>query len=60
MTPEERDQLQNDYVQEVVDDMDMKTMYAIVYDSMNSSLDNYSIEELIIEVKEYYPHLLDK
>ena len=60
MTPEERDQLQNDYVQEVVDGMDMETMYAIVYDSLNSSLDNYSIEELIIEVKEYYPHLLDK
>ena len=60
MTPEERNKLQNDFVHQVVDDMDLKTLCAVVYDSMNASLDDYSTEELIIEVKEYYPHLLDK
>jgi len=60
MTPEERDKLQDDYVHQVVDDMDLKTLCAIVYDSMSASLDDYSTEELITEVKEYYPHLLDK
>ena len=60
MTPEERDKLQDDYVNQVVDDMDLKTLCAVVCDSINASLDDYSTEELINEVKEYYPHLLDK
>lgn len=60
MTPEERDKLQDDYVNQVVDDMDLKTLCEFVYDSISGSLDDYSTEELITEVKEYYPHLLDK
>ena len=60
MTPEERDKLQDDYVNQVVDDMDIKTLCDFVYDSMSASFDNYSTEELITEIKEYYPHLLDK
>ena len=59
LTPEERDKLQNDYVHQVVDDMDIKTLCAFVYDSISCSLDDYSTEELITEVKEYYPHLLE-
>lgn len=60
MTLEERDKLQDDYVNQVVDDMDVKTLCAFVYDSISGTLDDYSTEELITEVKEYYPHLLDK
>jgi hypothetical protein len=60
MTPEERDKLQDNYINQVVDDMDVKTLCAIVYDSMSETLDDYSTEELITEIKEYYPHLLDK
>ena len=48
MTPEERDKLQDDYVHQVVDDMDLKTLCAFVYDIR--SLDDYSTEELITEV----------
>ena len=59
MTPEERDKLQDDYVNQVVDDMDLKTLCAFVYDSISGSLDDYSTEELIAEVKEYYPDLLE-
>lgn len=58
LTPEERDKLQDDYVYQIVDDMDIKTLCAFVYDSISGSLDDYSTEELITEVKEYYPHLL--
>ena len=60
MTPEERDKLQDDYVHQVVDDMDLKTLCAFVYDSISGTLDDYSAEELIYEVKEYYPHLLEE
>lgn len=58
MTPEERDKLQDDYVNQIVDDMDIGTLCEFVYDSISGNLDDYSTEQLITEVKEYYPHLL--
>lgn len=60
MTPEERNKLQDAYCQQVVDDMDLKTLCAVVYDSLSGSLDDYTDQEFITEVKEYYPHLLEK
>jgi len=59
MTPEQRDQLQDDYVNQIVDDMDLKTLCAFVYDSISCTLDDYSTNELIEEVNNYYPHLLN-
>jgi hypothetical protein len=43
----------------MLDDMDLKTMEAMIADYLNESFDKYSPEELIIEVEEYYPHLLE-
>ena len=54
----DRDQLQDSMIQQILDDMDIKTMMAILYDNMSESYDKYSVDELIEEVKEYYPHLL--
>ena len=31
----------------------------IVYDTMNENLDKYSVDELIEEVNEYYPEILE-
>ena len=59
MTPKERDKLQDDYVNQLVDDMDIETLCAFVSDSINGTLDDYSTEQLITEVKEHYPHLLE-
>ena len=56
----DRDQLQDSMINQILDDMDIKTMMAILYDNMNESYDKYSIDELIEEVEEYYPHLLEK
>ena len=55
-----RSELQDTMIQQILDDMDIKTMMAILYDSMSESYDKYSDEELITEVKEYYPHLLEE
>ena len=55
----DRDQLQDAMIQQILDDMDIKTMMAILYDNMNESYDKYSDEELIAEVEEYYPELLN-
>ena len=55
-----RDQLQDTMIQQILDDMDIKTMMAILYDSMSEDYDKYSDEEIMEEVKEYYPHILEE
>jgi len=56
----DRDTLQDAMIQQILDDMDIKTMMAILYDNMQESYDKYSVDELIEEVQEYYPHLLEE
>ena len=55
----DRDQLQDQYIQRVIDSLDFGDCLAILYDYMNESFDKYSDEELKEEVKEYYPELLN-
>jgi len=55
-----RSELQDNMIQQILDDMDIKTMMAILYDNMSESYDKYSDEELMEEVKEYYPELLEE
>ena len=55
----DRDELQASLINQILDDMDIKTMMAILYDNMSESYDKYSDSELMEEVKEYYPHLLE-
>ena len=54
-----RDSLQQNYIESIIDGMDLKTMWTVLYDYMDQSYDKYSKEELITEVKEYYPELLE-
>ena len=56
----DRDNLQDNLINQILDDMDIKTMMAILYDNMSESYDKYSVDELIAEVEEYYPHLLEE
>ena len=56
----DRDALQDNMINQILDDMDIKTMMAILYDNMSESYDKYSDSELMEEVKEYYPHLLEE
>ena len=55
-----RDQLQNDYIETIIDGMDHKDMWQFVYDTLEQNLEKYSDEELVTEVKDYYPHLLEE
>ena len=55
----DRENLQNAYINEIIDGMDIKDLMRIVYDNLEQNLDQYSVDELIGEVKEYYPHLLE-
>ena len=56
----DRDQLQDKLINQILDDMDIQTMMAILYDDMRESYDQYSVDQLIAEVEEYYPHLLEE
>ena len=56
----DRDKLQSVYVNSIVDGMDWKTMERFVHDNLNESLDDYTLEELITEVEDYYPELLEE
>ena len=55
-----RSELQDQLIQQIIDDMDIKTMTALLYDMMDESYDKYSEKELITEVEEYYPHILEE
>ena len=54
----DRDQLQDQYINEIIDSMDIKDLMRIVYDNIEQNLEQYTIDELIEEVEDTYPHLL--
>ena len=55
-----RDELQEAYINAVIDGMDFKTMWQYVYDQLTDNFDKYTVDELITEVEDYYPELLEE
>ena len=55
----DRNQLQNDYIERIIDGMDHKDLWQYVYDSLEHNFERYSEQELINEVEDYYPDLLE-
>ena len=55
----DRDQLQHDYIERIIDGMDHKDIWQFVYETLEQNFDKYTCEEIIGEVEEYYPDLLD-
>lgn len=55
-----RDELQNQLIDTVIEGMDFKTMWQVLFDYMDKSYDDYTDDELMEEVKEYYPELLEE
>tara|TARA_R100000908_G_C3632197_1_gene72487 strand:- start:186 stop:428 length:243 start_codon:yes stop_codon:yes gene_type:complete len=56
----DRDKLQDAYIRDLIYGMDEKSMEAFVYDTMNDNLDKYSVDELIEEVEEYDPDMMEE
>jgi len=54
-----RQQLQEEYINQVLEDMDIKDAMALLFDFMNVDLDQYSDEELNEEIRQFYPELLE-
>ena len=55
----DRNVLQDAYINEMIDSMDIKDLMALVYDMMSVEFDKYSVDELVTEVEYNYPHLLE-
>ena len=55
----DRDELQQNLIDQILDDMDLKTLRQLVAEQLDNNYDSYTVDELITEAKEYYPHLLD-
>ena len=55
----DRDELQSDYVKEVIEGLDLKDCLAMLYDYLSNDMDKLTVDELIEDVQEYYTHLLD-
>lgn len=56
----DRDKLQDLYIERIIDGMDHKDLWAFVYDSLDKNLESYTVNELITEVEDYYPELLEE
>ena len=54
-----RSELLDTYIETIIDGMDHKDLWQYVYDSLEQNFETYSDEELVTEVKDYYPHLLE-
>ena len=59
LTDMNRTELQDQLIQQMLDDMDLKTMTQLCYDYLDEGYAKYSDEELITECEEYYPELLE-
>ena len=55
-----RSKLQQQLIDKMIEGMDFKTMWQVLFDFMDQSYDKYTDEELMEEVKEYYPELLEE
>ena len=56
----DRDELQQNLIDRIVDDMDLKTLMQLVAEQLDHNYDSYTVDELITEVEEYYPDLLEE
>lgn len=54
-----RQELLDAYIDRILDNMSTKDLMRIVGDQIEENLASYSDEELIAEVEEYYPELIE-
>ena len=55
----DRDQLIADYAQSIVEGWDLDTLFGFAYDKIVENLDKYSDKNLIEEITEFSPDLLE-
>ena len=55
----QRSQLQDRYIQRVIDSLDLDDCLEMLYNYLDKDTNVLTDEELVEDVKEYYPDLLD-
>lgn len=55
----DRDDLIDKYAQSIIDGMDLDSLIEFAYDTIVSSLNDYTDQELVEEVNDYDPELLE-
>ena len=56
----DRDVLQEDMINRIIDGMDMDGLCQLAYDYLNENYDKYTVDELITEAEEFYPDLMEE
>jgi hypothetical protein len=56
----DRDELQKAYIDSILESMDIDALEQLAKDYLNDNYDEYTVDQLITEVEEYYPHLLEE
>ena len=56
----DRDKLQDDMINRIIDGMDIDGLCQLAYDYLNENYDKYSVKELITEVEEFYPDMMEE
>lgn len=59
MNAVERDTLIQSYIDQVIDNMNTKDLVRLVWEQLEENLSLYSDEELISEISDYYPELVE-
>ena len=56
----DRDELQKAYIDSILEGMDIDGLEQLAKDYLNDNYDEYTVDQLIAEAEEYYPHLLEQ
>ena len=56
----DRDELQKAYIDSILESMDIEGLEQLAKDYLNDNFDKYTVDEIIAEVEEYYPDLLEQ
>jgi len=59
METSKRQELIREYVDRILDNMSTKDLMSIVGEQLEENLGGYTDDELISEIQDYYPELLD-
>ena len=59
MNSKQLQELKANYASLIVDGMDIDGLCQLAYDYLNENYDKYSVDELITEVEEFHPDLLE-
>ena len=55
----DRDVLQKAYIDSILESMDIDALEQLAKDYHNDNYDEYTVDQLITEVEDYYPELLE-